>query len=94
MERHALLRSVVALVAASVLLAPSLGHAKPKKPKDDPGSMTFTPEGGTAKELGPGSYWNMPGRLKHVSTCKPGADCLFLTTSRMRHETRMAPAKK
>lgn len=58
------------------------------------GTMTFTPEGGAAKELGPGSYWHMPGRVKHVSTCKPGADCVFLTTSRMRHETRMAAPKK
>jgi quercetin dioxygenase-like cupin family protein len=58
------------------------------------GTMTFTPEGGAAKELGPGSYWHMPGKVKHVTTCKPGADCVFLTTSRMRHETRMAAAKK
>ena len=58
------------------------------------GTMTFTPEGAAARELGPGSYWHVPGRVKHISTCKPGADCLFLTTSRMRHETRMAPARK
>lgn len=53
------------------------------------GTVTITPEGGAAKELGPGSYWHLPGRVPHVTTCKPGADCLFLTTSRMRHETRM-----
>jgi quercetin dioxygenase-like cupin family protein len=58
------------------------------------GTMTITPEGGAAKELGPGSYWHLPGRVKHVTTCKPGAECVFLTTSRMRHETRMAPAPK
>jgi quercetin dioxygenase-like cupin family protein len=58
------------------------------------GTMTFTPEGGAAKELGPGSYWHIPGRMNHVTTCKPGADCVFLTTSRMRHETRMVAAPK
>jgi quercetin dioxygenase-like cupin family protein len=58
------------------------------------GTVTITPEGGAAKELGPGSYWHMPGRVNHVTTCKPGADCVFLTTSRMRTETRLVPAKK
>jgi quercetin dioxygenase-like cupin family protein len=58
------------------------------------GTVTITPEGGAAKELGPGSYWHLPGKVKHVTTCKPGADCVFLTTSRMRYETRMAAAKK
>src|SRR5262245_1112306 len=58
------------------------------------GTVTITPEGGTAKELGPGSYWHLPGRVKHITTCKPGADCLFLTTSKMRYETRMAAAAK
>jgi quercetin dioxygenase-like cupin family protein len=58
------------------------------------GTVTLTPEGGAAKELGPGSYWHMPGKVRHVTTCKPGADCVFLTTSRLRYETRMAPAAK
>jgi|SRR5262245_38682987 len=58
------------------------------------GTVTITPEGGAAKELGPGSYWHLPGKVRHVTTCKPGAECLFLTTSRMRHETRMVTAKK
>ena len=53
------------------------------------GTVTIMPEGGAAKELGPGSYWHLPGRVKHVTTCKPGADCVFLTTSRLRYETRM-----
>lgn len=58
------------------------------------GTVTLTPEGGTAKELGPGSYWHMPGHVGHVTTCKPGAECLFLTTSKMRHETRMGSPRK
>jgi quercetin dioxygenase-like cupin family protein len=58
------------------------------------GTVTITPEGGAAKELGPGSYWHLPGKVKHVTRCKPGADCVFLTTSRLRYETRMASATK
>jgi len=58
------------------------------------GTLTITPEGGAAKELGPGSYWQLPGRGKHTTTCKAGADCVFLTTSRLRYETRMATATK
>ena len=58
------------------------------------GTVTITPEGGAAKELGPGSYWHLPGKVKHVTTCKPGADCVFLTTSKLRYETRMVAAAK
>jgi quercetin dioxygenase-like cupin family protein len=58
------------------------------------GTVTITPEGGATKELGPGSYWHLPGKAKHVTTCKPGADCVFLTTSRLRYETRMAGPSK
>jgi quercetin dioxygenase-like cupin family protein len=53
------------------------------------GTITLTPDGGTARELGPGSYWHIPGRVPHITTCKPGADCLFLVTSKLRHEVRM-----
>jgi quercetin dioxygenase-like cupin family protein len=53
------------------------------------GTVTLTPDGGVAKELGPGSYWDMPGKVPHITTCKPGAECVFFTTSKLRHETRM-----
>jgi hypothetical protein len=25
----------------------------------------------------PGSYWSMPAKLEHVSSCAPGADCVM-----------------
>lgn len=53
------------------------------------GTLTVGTSGAAVKELGPGSYVHLPGRLSHVTTCKPGAECLFLTTSRLRYETRM-----
>lgn len=58
------------------------------------GTLTVTVEGGATRELGPGSYLYMPGKVKHVTTCKPGAECTFMTTSRMRFETRTAASKK
>jgi quercetin dioxygenase-like cupin family protein len=53
------------------------------------GTLTVGISGAPVKELGPGSYVHLPGRIAHVTTCKPGAECVFLTTSRLRHETRM-----
>lgn len=57
------------------------------------GTLTVSVEGAPVKELGPGSYLRLPGRLAHVMTCKPGAECVFLTTSRLRYETRMGRPK-
>jgi beta-alanine degradation protein BauB len=43
------------------------------------GTLTMTPEGGTAKKLGPGSWFEFTGKKKHVTACDAGADCvLFL----------------
>jgi len=43
------------------------------------GTLTMTPEGGTAKKLGPGSWFEFTGKKKHVTTCDAGADCeLFI----------------
>lgn len=53
------------------------------------GTLTVGIDGAAVKELGPGSYLRLPGRQAHVTTCKPGADCVFLTTSRLRYETRL-----
>jgi quercetin dioxygenase-like cupin family protein len=57
------------------------------------GTLTVGIEGRAMKELGPGSYLHLPGRVAHVTTCKPGAECVFLTTSRLRYETRMGAPK-
>lgn len=34
-------------------------------------------EGQKPKELGPGSYFSIPGGVKHTTACKSGADCIF-----------------
>jgi quercetin dioxygenase-like cupin family protein len=39
------------------------------------GTLTMTPEGGTAKKLGPGSWFEFTGKKQHVTTCDAGADC-------------------
>jgi quercetin dioxygenase-like cupin family protein len=41
------------------------------------GTMVETIEGQKAKELGPGSYFSIPGGLKHSTACKGGSDCLI-----------------
>jgi quercetin dioxygenase-like cupin family protein len=58
------------------------------------GTVTIGVEGAPVKELGPGSYAYLPGKVAHVTTCKPGAECVFLTTSRLRYETRMGSPRK
>jgi quercetin dioxygenase-like cupin family protein len=46
------------------------------------GTMVMTPEGGMAKKLGPGSWFEFTGKKKHVTTCEAGADCvLFMVSS-------------
>ena len=41
------------------------------------GTLVVTPEGGSARELGPGSYVALPGGMKHTTACKAGADCVI-----------------
>ena len=41
------------------------------------GTLTETPEGGVAKKLGPGSWFEFTGKKKHVTTCDAGADCVL-----------------
>jgi hypothetical protein len=36
-------------------------------------------EGQKPKELGPGSYFFIPGEVKHTTGCKAGADCIMYT---------------
>lgn len=42
------------------------------------GTMVLTPEGGTAKKLGPGSWFEFTGAKKHVTACEAGADCVLV----------------
>ena len=41
------------------------------------GTFLYTPEGGTEKKFGPGSYVMVPGRSKHTSGCADGAPCVL-----------------
>jgi len=41
------------------------------------GTFILTPEGGTEKRLGPGSYFSVPGGAKHSSGCAEGAPCVL-----------------
>lgn len=41
------------------------------------GTMEMTPEGGTAKKLGPGSYFSFTGKKKHTTKCMEGAECVL-----------------
>jgi len=36
-------------------------------------------EGQKSKDLGPGSYFFIPGDVKHTTGCKAGADCIIYT---------------
>jgi anti-sigma factor ChrR (cupin superfamily) len=46
------------------------------------GTMVLTPEGGTAKKLGPGSWFEFTGKKKHVTACDAGADCVIYVVSK------------
>jgi quercetin dioxygenase-like cupin family protein len=41
------------------------------------GTIVSAPEGQKPKELGPGSYFSLPGGMKHTTTCKAGAECVI-----------------
>jgi quercetin dioxygenase-like cupin family protein len=43
------------------------------------GTMMEGLEGQQPKELGPGSYFYIPGDLKHTTACKAGAECVIYT---------------
>ena len=46
------------------------------------GNLTETPEGGAAKKLGPGSWFEFTGKKKHVTTCDAGADCVLFIVAK------------
>jgi quercetin dioxygenase-like cupin family protein len=46
------------------------------------GTLVMTPEGGTPKKLSAGSWFEFTGKMKHVTACEAGADCvLFVVDS-------------
>jgi quercetin dioxygenase-like cupin family protein len=44
------------------------------------GSFLVGPEGGPEKALGPGSYFVVPAKMKHTSSCAAGAPCVLFQT--------------
>jgi quercetin dioxygenase-like cupin family protein len=46
------------------------------------GTLTMTAEGGAAKKLGPGSWFEFTGKKKHVTTCDAAADCVLFITAK------------
>ena len=46
------------------------------------GTMTLTPEGGAAKKLGAGSWFEFTGKKKHTTACDAGADCVLFIVSK------------
>lgn len=44
------------------------------------GTVTLGPEGGEAKKLGPGSWFEFTGKKKHTTTCEAGADCVLFVS--------------
>jgi hypothetical protein len=41
------------------------------------GTVVITGDGQSATELGPGTWGFVPGRLRHTTRCKEGADCVI-----------------
>lgn len=41
------------------------------------GTLSIQPEGGEPTELRAGAYADDPGKVKHRTVCKEGADCVF-----------------
>lgn len=60
------------------------------------GTLVITPDGGAAKELPAGSYVMIPGGMKHATTCKAGADCVFFGEQAGKFDMKPAapPTKK
>jgi uncharacterized cupin superfamily protein len=46
------------------------------------GTAVLTPEGGTAKRLAAGSWFEFTGKMKHVTSCEAGADCVLFVVGK------------
>ncbi len=58
------------------------------------GTLTLTPEGGAAKKLGPGSWFEFTGKKKHVTTCDAGTDCVLFIAAKAAWDLVPAQAAK
>lgn len=48
-------------------------------------------DGTKAKKMTPGSYWTIPGKTEHVSSCAAGADCVMYLWQKSKYD--VLPAK-
>jgi hypothetical protein len=48
-------------------------------------------DGTKAKKMTPGSYWTITGKAEHISSCAPGADCVFFVWQKTKFD--FVPAK-
>ena len=69
-------------------------HSSPVYVSTVSGIFTLEIEGQPAKEMGPGSYTFDPGKTKHRSGCKAGADCIFLVHQNAAFDFLPVEAKK
>ncbi len=51
-------------------------------------------DGTKAKKMTPGSYWTIPGKLDHVSSCAPGADCVLFIWQKTKFDAALAKDDK
>lgn len=58
------------------------------------GTLILTPEGGTEKKLGPGSYFSFSGKKKHTTKCDAGADCVIFSDTAGPWDVVMADGKE
>ena len=57
------------------------------------GTLVVSLEGKPVQELGPNSYWFLPGRMNHSTSCKAGEDCVFFITMSGRDATKWVGEK-
>lgn len=58
------------------------------------GTMSMTPEGEAEKTLGPGSFFQITGKKRHVTKCLAGAECVIEVDSGGAWDVVMADASK
>jgi quercetin dioxygenase-like cupin family protein len=51
-------------------------------------------EGGAEKKLGPGSFFSIPGGVKHTSGCAPGAPCVIFQQGPGKFDMKMVGGDK
>ena len=47
-------------------------------------------DGTKSKKMTPGSYWTIPGKTEHTSTCAPGPECIVFTWQKGKFDASLA----